>query len=105
MDPRHTPTEDEYFYKLNRELIEKNRAKRDAERLELAELEMKKQHWMKCPKCGHDMEEIELSGLKIDKCTNCSGLYFDQGELETLLDPKSRKASLVHPFHVPQIKR
>lgn len=85
MDPRHNSTETEYFYNLNRELIEKQRKKLDAERSAQADLEMKKLHWMKCPKCGHDMEEIELSGLKIDKCNSCSGLYFDAGELDMLL--------------------
>ena len=39
---------------------------------------------MKCPKCGHDLEEQDLDGVKVDRCTFCEGLYMDAGELETL---------------------
>ncbi len=60
---------------------EKKRASQKAE--ELATL--KKLHWMKCPKCGHDMKEIEYSGIQIDECTLCGGVYFDLGELDSLL--------------------
>ena len=76
--------EEEYFYKLNKELIEKNRekaaqAKADADR---------PASWMKCPKCGGDMEEIDLAGIDIDKCQGCQGIFFDNGELDILMQSK-----------------
>jgi Zn-finger nucleic acid-binding protein len=43
---------------------------------------------MKCPKCGHLMEEIKLSGIDADQCRYCRGIYFDHGEFETLLESK-----------------
>lgn len=44
-----------------------------------------KQHSIECPKCGHGMDEISYSGeLLIDRCTNCQGLWFDQGEADLL---------------------
>lgn len=55
---------------------EHEKAEREAQRLA---------HWMKCPKCGSDMREEHLEGIEVDRCTVCDGLYFDQGELETLL--------------------
>lgn len=77
--------EEEYFYKMNKELIEKNRARLDAERKEREVSQQKSQHWMRCPKCGDTMKEVEMAGLRVDKCGGCSGLYFDSGELEMLL--------------------
>ena len=47
---------------------------------------LKQQHWMRCPKCGHELAEQELSGIKVDRCPNCGGVFFDAGELDTLLE-------------------
>ena len=41
-------------------------------------------HFMRCPKCGLELEEILLRGVKIDKCFGCGGLWLDSGELEEL---------------------
>jgi hypothetical protein len=88
MTEKRSP-EEEYFFKQNKELIEQNRARLDAERKERSVKEQKAQHWMKCPKCGGQMQEIDMASLKVDKCGSCKGLYFDNGELEVLL--KSNK--------------
>lgn len=40
---------------------------------------------MKCAKCGHDMETIIHSGVELDMCPKCSGLWFDEGEYEKML--------------------
>ena len=65
--------------RLEREKREKERAAQeaDAERKRLKDL-----HFMRCPKCGHEMREEELDGVKVDRCSFCEGLYFDAGELE-----------------------
>jgi len=42
-------------------------------------------HWMKCPKCGHDMETVKLEGIEVENCTFCMGVYFDRTEIESLL--------------------
>lgn len=42
-------------------------------------------HGIECPKCGHGMDEITYGGdLVIDRCTNCHGMWFDNGEAELL---------------------
>ncbi len=41
-------------------------------------------HSIKCPKCGHGMEEIAHDDVEIDRCTHCKGLWFDAGEAERL---------------------
>ena len=89
--------EEEYFYKRNRELIEHKRGELDRLRHERAQAESGGDHWMRCPKCGGRMEEIDLAQIKVEQCTDCQGLYLDHGELETLLqsqDPGSFLGSL-----------
>ena len=39
---------------------------------------------MRCPKCRSDMEQIEIEGTEIDRCSSCHGLWFDAGELSKL---------------------
>jgi hypothetical protein len=51
----------------------------DAEKHRLREL-----HFMRCPKCGLELEEIVLRGVHLDKCFGCNGLWLDAGELEEL---------------------
>jgi Zn-finger nucleic acid-binding protein len=42
-------------------------------------------HSIECPKCGQGMDEISYGGdVLIDRCTNCQGLWFDQGEADLL---------------------
>lgn len=80
--------EEEYFYKLNKELIERRRQELDKDRRSRAATDQRNAHWLKCPKCGGDMAEVDLRGIKIDRCGSCQGVYFDQGELDLLLQAK-----------------
>jgi uncharacterized protein len=84
MDHRKTPTptrtEDEYFVKQDAELIKAQRAKLDEERAKLE----RKSHFMKCPKCGADLMETEFHNIKIDRCSECRGIWFDAGEVEMI---------------------
>ena len=85
--------EDAYFYKINKELLERMRKEQDAKKNAEAKV-VTNPHWMKCPKCGDNMEEIELMRIKVDKCVKCSGVYFDDGELDILLESKEPKGFL-----------
>jgi Zn-finger nucleic acid-binding protein len=78
------PAQDEY-----REQIEKH--KRDDDENLLA----KKHYWMKCPKCGMDLIEIDYKNIKVDKCTACEGVWFDTGEIVTLMMMVARKRAKV----------
>jgi Zn-finger nucleic acid-binding protein len=44
---------------------------------------------MRCPKCRADMEQVEYEGTEIDRCTICSGIWFDAGEIDILRDRQS----------------
>lgn len=77
--------EEEYFAKLEFEkrrklLEEQEKAIEAAEKSRLKEL-----HYMRCPKCGMELQEIELRNVKIDKCFSCEGIWLDTGELNTLM--------------------
>lgn len=77
--------EDKHFYERDRELIEKLRTKAAEERQEAERKHRKELHWMKCPKCGHDLTETQMGPLTVDKCKHCGGVFFDNGELDLLL--------------------
>ena len=83
--------ENEWFLKNERDLIEKvqkERQKREAARVadeqESERKRLRELHFMKCPKCGHELREETLEGLSIDRCTFCEGLWLDANELEQL---------------------
>jgi uncharacterized protein len=76
--------EDEYFARQELER-RKKWAKEQAAKMAGDEKEQVKQaHWMKCPKCGMDLQEISLHGVKVDQCANCGGVFLDAGELDQL---------------------
>ena len=85
--------EDQYFRQQDRELIEEHRKNLDAQRAEQERIARQHAHWMKCPKCGEDMVEVELEGVMVDQCTDCRGIYFDAGEVDLML--KSHQPSQV----------
>ncbi len=41
---------------------------------------------MKCPTCGSPMIVVEHEQIELDYCVDCSGVWFDAGELELLLE-------------------
>lgn len=65
-------------------------ARREAHRRRFATLdangreELRRTHFMHCPKCGMEIEEITFRGVRVDKCFGCGGVWLDDGELEEL---------------------
>ena len=41
---------------------------------------------MACPKCAGEMRAYERSGVIVDQCRECRGIFLDRGELERLVD-------------------
>ncbi len=87
IDEKPSRNEEDYFRKLDAELIKAQREKLDAER---AELERKQrdaertQWYMRCPKCGAQLEEQDIEHVKVDICPDGHGTWLDAGELEQL---------------------
>jgi Zn-finger nucleic acid-binding protein len=42
-----------------------------------------------CPKCHGAMRSYERSGILIDQCTECRGVFLDRGELDKLIDAEA----------------
>lgn len=39
---------------------------------------------MNCPKCDSEMEKVVHSGIEVDRCTDCGGIWFDMLEHKAL---------------------
>jgi Zn-finger nucleic acid-binding protein len=44
---------------------------------------------MTCPKCRGEMRTYERSGVTVDQCTECRGIFLDRGELEKLFEAEA----------------
>lgn len=78
--------EEEYFA---RKEFERKKKLEEALQKKLAEDErrkLKELHYMKCPKCGMALIEIDYKNIRVDKCSDCAGIWLDSGELEAILE-------------------
>ena len=41
---------------------------------------------MVCPSCNGELVELDRSGVRIDACRNCRGVWLDRGELDNILE-------------------
>ena len=83
--------EDDWFRQNEEKLLEEARLAREKREDERRRQEkddeikrLKDLHYMKCPKCGHDMKEEALEGVTLERCSFCEGIYLDAGELDQL---------------------
>ena len=69
-----------------RTLYEQSASAEDERQIfELACESRKISHLLKCPSCSDTgLSIIEIHGIELDVCGNCSGVFFDTGELESL---------------------
>lgn len=91
MEEKDRKREDEWFRQNEKKLLEaarvareKREREREAKEAEETRRRLKEAHFMKCPKCGHDLKTENLDGIEIDRCTFCEGVFFDAGELDQL---------------------
>ena len=92
-------SEEEFFRKLDTQRLKEISEKLDEEDTEKAKEALKELHWMHCPKCGFDLQEVTFKGVLIDRCSRCNGVWLDDGELEKLAGQESGFVqSLMHWF-------
>jgi hypothetical protein len=84
MDKERKKKEDEYFARIEFERRQKQITDNGKQLHKDEKQKLKDLHWMHCPKCGMKMIEIDFEGIKVDKCSSCLGVYFDDGELAQL---------------------
>jgi uncharacterized protein len=56
---------------------------------------------MTCPKCMAEMRHYERSGVTVDQCSECRGIFLDRGELERLIDGETSFHSAPSPQPQP----
>ncbi|MDB4971506.1 MAG: hypothetical protein JWN44_7195 [Myxococcales bacterium] len=89
MPKKPSHEEDEFFAKEEANQLHALAQER-ARKMKEEELEnLKKLHFMHCPKCGFDLKAIQFKSLTIDKCFHCNGTFLDAGELEALAGKES----------------
>jgi Zn finger protein HypA/HybF involved in hydrogenase expression len=98
MPVKPSEKEEEYFARI--EFERKKKVEREKQlKMEQAEKERLKQlHFMKCPKCGMELLEIDYKSIRVDKCSECEGIWLDAGELEAV--SKLEKTGLDKLFSV-----
>ena len=84
MPRKPSESEEEYFARVEFERRKKiEREKRQSlageEKKRLREL-----HYMKCPKCGMNLIEVDYKSIRMDKCPGCEGVWLDLGELDAV---------------------
>lgn len=52
---------------------------------------------MKCPVCKNPMIVVEHEKIELDYCVNCSGVWFDSGELELFLETMKLEKNSLSP--------
>ena len=88
MSDKPSNAEEEYFARENAERLRKLAAEQKAALASTQREELKKRHWMRCPKCGMELKEIGFRGVQVDRCFSCGGTYLDAGELEKIAAPE-----------------
>jgi hypothetical protein len=84
MQRKPSEKEEEYFARME---FEKRKKAEEEKQRQLGEEEkrrLKELHYMRCPKCGMGLIEIDYRGIRIDKCSACEGIWLDAGELEAV---------------------
>lgn len=84
MPVKPSSKEEEYFSRIDlekRKVIEEEKHKKIADE---EKNQLKKLHYMRCPKCGMELSEIDHKGITIDKCFSCDGIWLDAGEFESI---------------------
>jgi protein-arginine kinase activator protein McsA len=83
-----TPSEkeEEYIKRQELEKIKKLREQAAKDTAEQEKKDLKEQHWMRCPKCGMELDEVDYKNVVVDACFACGGMFFDHGEIDKILE-------------------
>jgi Zn-finger nucleic acid-binding protein len=55
---------------------------------------------MKCVVCKETMIVVEHENIELDYCNNCSGVWFDAGEVELLMESMGLESSGLDSLHL-----
>jgi Zn finger protein HypA/HybF involved in hydrogenase expression len=98
MSVKPSDKEEEYFARLEFERKQNLQEQKAAQMAADEKERLKEIHFMRCPKCGMELIEIDYKGIDVDKCSSCEGVWLDAGELEAI--SKLEKSKLDKLFDV-----
>jgi hypothetical protein len=98
MPVKPTEREEEYFARTEFERLKKIEEEKHNKLAQNQKNHLRDLHHMRCPKCGMELIEIDYKGLKIDRCSECDGVWLDAGELESVA--KLEKSGLDKLFSI-----
>lgn len=82
MRMRPSEREEEHFARIAFENKKKHEEEKHKRLAEEEKKRLKELHAMRCPKCGMELIEIDYMEIKIDKCSECDGVWLDAGEMD-----------------------
>ncbi len=82
-EERKKALENEYFYKLEKEQIDKLRD-------DARERIIREACRNRCPKCGDVIVAMEFRGVPLDKCPGCGGVWLGTRDLQILAEKDHR---------------
>ncbi len=88
-----TPSDKEAEY-FTRQEFERRKKLEEQKRNQMESEEkkrLKELHYMRCPKCGMKLIEIDFKGIEVDKCSSCEGIWLDAGEMEVVSKLEQKK--------------
>ena len=96
MPDRPHRDEQEYFAREDVEKLRRLSRKQSEALAKLKREELRKTHYMKCPKCGFDLHTLKRGEVEIDTCFECKGVWLDEGELERVLqEPPAHRGTVI----------
>ncbi len=93
MDEELRPSiaEQEYFLREDVEKLRLLALKRQKRMARAEKEELRRLHWMRCPKCGDELHPVDFRNIKIARCFSCHGTWLDEGELEKMAGSNGHK--------------
>ncbi|MEQ8172513.1 MAG: zf-TFIIB domain-containing protein, partial [Candidatus Eremiobacterota bacterium] len=82
-EEKYMVEQEEKLIKEHAMRVQKQQEEETTRRLEEEKQKLKELHYMRCPKCGLELEEVTFMNILIDICNECNGIWLDKGELET----------------------
>ena len=86
MPVKPSEAEEEYFARQEMQRRLREKAKLDQAMAEEEKKRLKELHFMRCPKCGMQLQEETLNEVAVDICPDCRGIWLDDGELAKLTE-------------------
>lgn len=98
MSKKPSEREDDFMARMEYEKLRKLEHEKHEKMQAGEKKKLKDLHYMRCPKCGMELIEIDYKKIKVDKCSECEGIWLDAGELNAVAEME--KSSLDKLFGV-----